>query len=417
MILEFYKIKDCKILNVATAYQTTIKMGIPSFSLPQSSNDYNGTPIYGDNIEIDKISTFDKIKKYDYLFFDGYDDIENSLKKLKNIFVDTIVLSHSGEFMHTWELEKINQSLDLLNINYNRKIVLSPLEEYKEKAVGWEMFLYPFAGLRFFQHFANNTANSDIYERETILGLEWSDTKKQKLFSCLVGEGRPARKVFVRELKKSEIANKGYTTWGDNKMLDSKHQYSDRFKIQPEIAKDSYIEIQLESVITDESTFITEKAAKPFLGLQFPIFYAHIGYIQYFREWGFDMFDDIIDHSYDSIPIGKLENDYGFRDGVNWSSYGRSQCTKKSKMIIKELEKLSKLDIHQTYIECKDRLLNNQQRLFELVHEDNDRHQEMAKFVFGDIYGSKEINLEMIQKQINHLNKSYILKKYKKFLG
>ena len=79
MIVTFYKVKDCKILNVADAYQNEeVKHGIPSFSFIDSINDYNGTPIYGNKIEVDTIATFDKNKKYDYLIFDGY----NTLDKL-----------------------------------------------------------------------------------------------------------------------------------------------------------------------------------------------------------------------------------------------------------------------------------------------------------------------------------------------
>ena len=400
MIVTFYKVKDCKILNVADAYQNEeVKHGIPSFSFIDSINSYNGTPIYGNKIEVDTIATFDKNKKYDYLIFDGY----NTLDKLdiKNIFVDTIILSHSGEFIEPDQLEEKNKKLKSLNITCKRKIVLSPIEEYKYETFGWEMFLSPFAGLRFFQHHTNHAAISTIYERETILGLEWTDDKKEKLFSCLVGENRPDRKIFTNELKKSEIGNIGYTTWNGGKTFDSKLIELDingkninRFKIQPELAKNSYIEIQCESLPKDKSTFVTEKAAKPFLGLQFPIFFAQPNYIQYLRDWGFDMFDDIIDHSYDN----------------------ENNLIKKSKLIVNEIEKLSKLDIHKVYLECKDRFLNNQKRLFELVHIDNNRHEQMAKFVFGNVYGNKEVILERYEKMKFHKNvfisKKEILKKY-----
>jgi hypothetical protein len=47
--------------------------------------------------------------------------------------------------------------------------------------------------------------------------------------------------------------------------------------------------------------FITEKSIKPFLFAQFPIFLGKPGIVKHLREYGFDMFDDIIDHSYDVI--------------------------------------------------------------------------------------------------------------------
>lgn len=44
----------------------------------------------------------------------------------------------------------------------------------------------------------------------------------------------------------------------------------------------------------------TEKTAKCYLGYQLPIFFTTQGYAQYNRTLGFDIFDDIIDHSYDN---------------------------------------------------------------------------------------------------------------------
>jgi hypothetical protein len=46
--------------------------------------------------------------------------------------------------------------------------------------------------------------------------------------------------------------------------------------------------------------FITEKSTKPFIWGQVPIYNMMAGSIKYIRELGFDLFDDIIDHSYDN---------------------------------------------------------------------------------------------------------------------
>lgn len=56
---------------------------------------------------------------------------------------------------------------------------------------------------------------------------------------------------------------------------------------------------------TDEhswrSVFITEKTFKAFLLRQIPIWFAVPGLVAEVRKLGFDMFDDIIDHTYDTI--------------------------------------------------------------------------------------------------------------------
>jgi hypothetical protein len=45
--------------------------------------------------------------------------------------------------------------------------------------------------------------------------------------------------------------------------------------------------------------FITEKSTKPFIWGQVPIFVCCYNSLKYLQELGFDLFDDIIDHSYD----------------------------------------------------------------------------------------------------------------------
>ena len=52
--------------------------------------------------------------------------------------------------------------------------------------------------------------------------------------------------------------------------------------------------------------FFTEKSIKPFAWGQLPIFVSHAGFLQKIRDFGFDLFDDIIDHSYDSEPDPRI---------------------------------------------------------------------------------------------------------------
>jgi hypothetical protein len=49
------------------------------------------------------------------------------------------------------------------------------------------------------------------------------------------------------------------------------------------------------------SIFLTEKTFKAFGLRQIPIWFAVPGFVAEVRKLGFDMFDDIVDHSYDHI--------------------------------------------------------------------------------------------------------------------
>jgi hypothetical protein len=53
---------------------------------------------------------------------------------------------------------------------------------------------------------------------------------------------------------------------------------------------------------------ITEKTMKVYAACQLPIWHAVKGFVQYQRELGFDVFDDIIDHSYDNVenPLDRI---------------------------------------------------------------------------------------------------------------
>jgi hypothetical protein len=52
---------------------------------------------------------------------------------------------------------------------------------------------------------------------------------------------------------------------------------------------------------SNRGLFITEKSYKPIANCHFQIWIAQPGMVKFFRQMGFDMFDDIIDNSYDDI--------------------------------------------------------------------------------------------------------------------
>jgi len=65
--------------------------------------------------------------------------------------------------------------------------------------------------------------------------------------------------------------------------------------------RDSFVEIVSESSFTPISYMLTEKTAHCFYGCNFPIILGGAGAIAHLRELGLDVFDDIVDHSYDLI--------------------------------------------------------------------------------------------------------------------
>lgn len=63
----------------------------------------------------------------------------------------------------------------------------------------------------------------------------------------------------------------------------------------------SFVEIVTESNFSAPSFMLTEKTLNSFYGCNFPILLSGCGAVEHLRSLGFDMYDDIIDHSYDTV--------------------------------------------------------------------------------------------------------------------
>lgn len=90
------------------------------------------------------------------------------------------------------------------------------------------------------------------------------------------------------------------TSWNDNRSNFDK-------RLRPHY-QDSFIEIVAESTFSSTGYLLTEKTLNCFYGCNFPILLSGAGAVAHLRDIGFDMYDDIIDHSYDKIknPIDRL---------------------------------------------------------------------------------------------------------------
>ena len=62
---------------------------------------------------------------------------------------------------------------------------------------------------------------------------------------------------------------------------------------------DSYINYVTETSVRDNLIYLSEKSWKPIMAGQFGIWLSNPGQVNHLRSIGFDVFDDIIDHSYD----------------------------------------------------------------------------------------------------------------------
>lgn len=75
-----------------------------------------------------------------------------------------------------------------------------------------------------------------------------------------------------------------------------------------EIYRNCFIEIVSETTVAEPAFLLTEKTLNSIYGCNFPIIISGQGAVKLLREMGMDVFDDIIDHSYDEIndPILRM---------------------------------------------------------------------------------------------------------------
>ena len=100
---------------------------------------------------------------------------------------------------------------------------------------------------------------------------------------------------------------------------------------------ETYINLVTETNINGKMSMLSEKTFKPIVAGQLFILIASTGAIQFLRDIGIDTFDDIIDHSYDTIVDSRL----------------------RLETVITHVDHLMTLDLEQIYAQIKPRLLRN----------------------------------------------------------
>ena len=90
--------------------------------------------------------------------------------------------------------------------------------------------------------------------------------------------------------------------------------------------QNSFVEFVCESVYEYDLPWISEKLLNSQLGSNFPIWISGKGTVKWLREHGFDVFDDIIDHSYDTErdPVLRMQNCIA----DNWKLFADAKRTK-----------------------------------------------------------------------------------------
>jgi hypothetical protein len=109
-------------------------------------------------------------------------------------------------------------------------------------------------------------------------------------------------------------------------------------KLRP-MFENSFVEIISETLFYENTVFLTEKTYHSLLGGNIPIWNSTQGTVDFVRNLGFDVFDDIIDHSY--------SNEENIVDRVYKSIYNNKKILEDSNFA------------KQTWLSVQDRILSN----------------------------------------------------------
>jgi hypothetical protein len=119
--------------------------------------------------------------------------------------------------------------------------------------------------------------------------------------------------------------------------------------LPPTFWQDTIFSIVTETVFDMPVLFPTEKTWKVFDKFHLPIFVSCTGFVDHVRQLGFDVFDDVINHDYDTIDDDEL----------------------RIKRVLDEVRRLSKMDIgelNKIKLSLQARLKRNQDMLDYLIN-------------------------------------------------
>jgi hypothetical protein len=100
---------------------------------------------------------------------------------------------------------------------------------------------------------------------------------------------------------------------------------------------ETYINLVTETTVSADTPMLSEKTFKPIIAGQMFVLVASPGAVQFLRDIGIDTFDDIIDHSYDTVI----------------------DVRERIQLALVQIDRLVKLDLEELYDRIKPRLIQN----------------------------------------------------------
>tara|TARA_R100001163_G_C5057548_1_gene194059 strand:+ start:65 stop:1156 length:1092 start_codon:yes stop_codon:yes gene_type:complete len=154
--------------------------------------------------------------------------------------------------------------------------------------------------------------------------VSWNFAKHEK-FKTLMLEGWESAKRGVGIVNVKADAYPPYDDLEPNQTLFNNPENFTKNLVP--LYENSFVEFVTESVYEYNIAWVSEKLLNSQLGSNFPIWISGKGTVSWLRDRGFDVFDDIVDHNYDTVedPVLRMQQCID----LNWVLLSDHQRTKK----------------------------------------------------------------------------------------
>ena len=302
-------------------------------------NDYNYIPNFINNILTPDILYFNRVK--DYMYTDDwrwdYSKL-NDLKKYKLVIAD-FSREHYGQ-------DTIKYAYDILTNNGINFILLS--FDSKDHLTKPNLLFYPHWYYRTKENITHQYSNDQL---ATIVDNNINTIEKKYLVSCLNGNSRNHRIYNYVKLREKSYIDQCLITmfntdcfrsdeillsdeilkfWNIEKLkLSCDYSNVSWYNINQEAYTNSYVNLVTETV-TSTKVYLSEKTWKTIASGQLALIIGCTDSIAELRNFGVDVFDDIIDHSaYDQIdnPIERIDYAHTVLDKLLKDIHNLNQLT------------------------------------------------------------------------------------------
>jgi hypothetical protein len=289
--------------------------------------------------------------------------VENSFNKL-NLLIDEAIAQKAEEIVllgeTEWMVDLKPEHIELLNQNNINIRILHGCVNNNHYTAYYERINFDIKNVEFWNTFWLNWGSACLLgSKINYKSYEPDPTKFKHSFISLNNRRHIHRCIFIDELAKNNLLDKGIVTWtnflNENPNYNFNHFHGNQILLNDDfITKlDSFLlppewHESLFHVVTEathEVVCISEKTTIPILMKKPFIVFSCVNYHKILVELGFQLYDEVIDYSFDSEPDMHL----------------------RAEKFMKNVVKITELDKVETYNLLRPKIMHNYNRAIEII--------------------------------------------------